>query len=172
MFYSIISAALLLLLPVSPIWAGEKEASFKLTGPVTTLACKMCHTWRKPVLKQRDLKAPHNKIKLNHGAGQLWCFSCHKENNYANLQGDKSAVVDFKNPQKLCRTCHFRQVKSWRGGAHGKRTGSWQGERTSWRCTACHNPHSPQIAPFKPSPPPRRPGTVVNIDKSESKNGG
>ncbi len=179
MLHSVLSVVILLLLPISPLLGGEKEESLslettvgsahappavsnlKLVGPVATLACKMCHTWRNPVLEPRVLKAPHNKIKLNHGAGQLWCFSCHKQDDPATLHGDKDKTVTFAIPQQLCRTCHFRQVKSWRGGAHGKRTGSWQGMRTAWRCSACHNPHSPKIAPFKPSPPPHRPGKTL-----------
>ncbi|MBF0194700.1 MAG: cytochrome c3 family protein [Magnetococcales bacterium] len=175
MFNNVLLAVLFLLLPIAPLWGGEKEATLKLTGPVATLACKMCHTWRKPVLESRVLKAPHNKIILNHGDGQLWCFSCHKADNPATLEGDKHSAVTFATPQKLCSTCHFSQVKSWRGGAHGKRTGSWQGVRTAWRCTACHNPHDPKILPFKPSPPPYRPGSnpfgMTPVDKMESNNG-
>jgi hypothetical protein len=172
---SVLLVVILLLLPISPLMGGEKEAPLKLTGPVSTLACKMCHTWRKPVLTNRILKAPHDKIKLNHEDGQLWCFSCHKVDNFATLEGDKSTTVTFATPQKLCRTCHFRQVKSWQGGAHGKRTSSWQGVRTAWRCSSCHNPHAPKIPPFKPSPPPHKPGQnpigVVPVDKPESTNG-
>jgi hypothetical protein len=31
----------------------------------------------------------------------------------------------------------------------------WQGPRTIYSCPECHDPHSPRIGPFVPSPPPR-----------------
>ena len=42
---------------------------------------------------------------------------------------------------------------------HGKRAGSWQGQRQVYDCIHCHNPHQPALLPREPmAPPPVRAG--------------
>jgi hypothetical protein len=146
-----------LLLPI-PAIAGEKALPLKQIGPTSTMVCGNCHGWRAPLPQPRSLNAPHDQIALNHGSGRFWCFTCHQAKNPQTLHGVNSTPLPFTAPQSLCQTCHFRQVRDWQGGSHGKRTKSWQGQRTAWRCTACHNPHHPKIAPFQANDPPRKPG--------------
>ena len=45
----------------------------------------------------------------------------------------------------LCSQCHVKQARDWAFGAHGKRVGSWQGERQVYNCTVCHYQHHPAI---------------------------
>jgi hypothetical protein len=169
---------ILLFLPLH-VYGGEKqgEPALTLTGPVTNMVCANCHGWRAPVPEPRSLNAPHDNITLTHGKGLFWCYTCHNQENSGTLHGNNKIPVEFNTPQLLCRTCHFSQVRDWQGGAHGKRTGSWQGKPTAFRCTACHNPHQPKIAPFTPSPPPKRPkgtpksGTIPNFIQQESNSG-
>ena len=48
--------------------------------------------------------------------------------------------------------------------AHGKRADSWQGERTVYGCTHCHDPHNPALAPRAPQPPPP---VRIGLDRPE-----
>ncbi|MBF0445749.1 MAG: hypothetical protein HQL68_09165 [Magnetococcales bacterium] len=155
---------ILLFLPLK-VHSGEKQENqqLTLTGPVTKLVCTNCHGWRAPITEPRLLNAPHENIRLTHGKGLFWCYTCHNQENIGTLHGNNKTPVEFATPQLICRTCHFSQVRDWQGGAHGKRSGSWQGQPTAWRCTACHNPHQPKTAPFTASPPPKRPNGAVPI---------
>lgn len=82
-----LSLLLFTLLPALSVQGGEKGAPFKTTGSYSTMVCVNCHGWRNPVLKQRKLNQPHDTIVFDHGAGQLWCFSCHKPKNPSRLHG-------------------------------------------------------------------------------------
>ena len=48
----------------------------------------------------------------------------------------------------------------WELGIHGKRTGSWNGEKKVQVCGSCHNAHSPHFKQIKPMPAPKKPGRI------------
>jgi hypothetical protein len=53
---------------------------------------------------------------------------------------------DFNDAYLVCGQCHYQPQKDWYYGGHGKRAEArWQGERTIYNCTHCHNPHAAAI---------------------------
>ena len=67
--------------------------------------------------------------------------------------------MDFDEAYLVCGQCHFNRQRDWYLGGHGKRVGNWQGERTLYSCTHCHDPHDPITKPREPSKaPPVRAG--------------
>lgn len=131
---------------------GQQVVPFTQVGPVAKATCPICHGWRKSNPEVRQLNRPHNDKSAILKHGPLWCLDCHDANgpNKLNVRGSKE--IAFDSMQELCGTCHQRQIAAYKFGAHGKRVGSWQGERRYMRCSGCHNPHAPAIPAFKPSP--------------------
>jgi len=115
--------------------------------------CTTCHSILEPNPEIRELHAPHNN-ELEHGRGRIWCTSCHNLDDRDHLQTLLGEPVDFNDAYLVCGGCHANRQKDWYFGAHGKRVANWQGERTLFSCTHCHNPHSPSIKPRAPSPAP------------------
>lgn len=115
--------------------------------------CDQCHATMEPNPTIRALDALHD-AEIDHGDGRMWCLQCHNHddlNTLRNLLGDP---VDFDDAHLVCSGCHANRHRDWSFGVHGKRLDAWQGERTVYSCTHCHNPHSPAIEPRAPSPPP------------------
>ncbi|MDH4248760.1 MAG: hypothetical protein OEW39_13195 [Deltaproteobacteria bacterium] len=142
--------------------------------------CDDCHDPGKSDRRVRKLTEEHTEIVFEHGGGRFWCYdACHNAPDMTRLQQMRGQTVSFDEAYKLCGQCHFERQKDWYFGGHGKRVGafptprkipstydalrvedrdtigSWKGERELLNCTACHNPHSPSIKSYKPSPPPR-----------------
>ena len=61
---------------------------------------------------------------------------------------------------RTLRTVPCEKLRDWRAGVHGKRTGSWNGQKQYLLCVNCHNPHSPHFQPLKPMPPPVPPSAI------------
>ncbi len=118
--------------------------------------CTQCHAFLEPSSEIRELNAPHS-IEFDHGRGRIWCMSCHDLENRDALGSLLGEPVDFDAAHLVCGGCHANRHKDWYFGAHGKRLVNWQGERTVFNCTHCHDAHSPSIKPRapKPSPPVR-----------------
>lgn len=115
--------------------------------------CDQCHATMEPNPEIREIDAFHDS-EIDHGRGRIWCLSCHdlEERNYLRtLLGE---LVDFDDAHLVCGGCHSGQHRDWFFGAHGKRVANWQGQRTLYSCTHCHNPHNPAIEARKPMPPP------------------
>lgn len=113
--------------------------------------CKECHDESLPTdAKERAMPEDHGDIDLKHGGGRFWCLTCHDADNRDVLHGLKGQPITFDEPFLLCGQCHFRRQRDFFFGAHGKRVGTWQGERVLTPCTACHNAHDPSIKPRKP----------------------
>lgn len=120
--------------------------------------CDQCHEAMEPNPEIRPLNAMHDS-ELEHGRGRIWCMSCHDLEDRNFLTTLLSEPVDFDDAHLVCGGCHANRHKDWMFGAHGKRIGNWQGERTLYNCTHCHNPHSPAIKARAPQPaPPVRAG--------------
>ncbi len=119
--------------------------------------CTRCHETLPDNFVKRKLVKEHTNIVLDHGPREKWCFSCHIQKHRAKLRLASGATVRFDESYKLCGQCHGPKLRDWRVGVHGKRTGSWNGEKQYLLCAHCHDPHSPRFKPLKPKPPPIRP---------------
>jgi hypothetical protein len=120
--------------------------------------CVQCHSVMQPRSEIRQLYAPH-QIEIEHGSGRIWCLSCHDINTRSNLTTLLGEAVDFDDAHLVCGGCHSNRHKDWYFGAHGKRVDNWQGERTLYSCTHCHDAHKPAIQARAPKPaPPVRAG--------------
>ncbi len=117
--------------------------------------CQDCHEEEEPNPRVRTLEEEHDDIELTHGDQQFWCLTCHLSGNLDHLRSLEDRGIDFDRSYRLCGQCHFQRHNDWLFGAHGKRVGSWRGERKLYLCTECHNPHHPAIEPIPPNPPPK-----------------
>lgn len=110
--------------------------------------CTECHS--KPLSEMQtseSSKKAHWNISINHAnQNTMNCITCHNGKNMDNLQSLTGNQIDFNNSYVVCSQCHQKQFKDWKGGAHGKRIGSWAPPRASMTCVNCHNPHDPHIA--------------------------
>ena len=119
--------------------------------------CSQCH-YNKPVSISQAAEMAHGDIKLDHGGREkpLSCYTCHNKEERDYLETEAGVRVDIDHSYQLCAQCHFRQLKDWVGGAHGKRVSYWSGKRVVQSCVSCHNPHSPRFKkrwPVTYSPP-------------------
>jgi len=146
---------------------------------LTKYPCTGCHDNSFIDRRVRKLADEHTTLKFDHGNGRLWCYdACHNGRDMDHLVTLRRQQVDYDESYKVCGQCHFERQKDWTFGGHGRRAGAWSdprqvpekhedllvkdrskiahwnGERELLNCTACHDPHSPAIRPFKPSPPP------------------
>ncbi|MCF6284628.1 MAG: hypothetical protein L3K26_05520 [Candidatus Hydrogenedentes bacterium] len=107
--------------------------------------CVRCHKPGQEPYRDKSLppgQDAHWEITVRH-AGDMECFSCHMEENPAALLTVVTDDATLETAYLNCGSCHETQLKSWIGGAHGKRVTGWNGVRIIKNCTACHNPHSP-----------------------------
>jgi hypothetical protein len=149
--------------------------------------CTSCHDNSFVDRRVRPLVEEHKDLAFDHGGGRFWCYeSCHNGRDMDWLVSLKGRQIDYDASYKVCGQCHAQREKDWRFGGHGKRVGAWnaardvpltaaellvlerdrigtwRGPRTILNCVECHDPHSPSIQPFKPSPPPGpRPGVSI-----------
>jgi len=125
--------------------------------------CTACHDGKtmKLNLVRRELKDMHTDIELKHGPASRWCLDCHDPLDRDRLHLASGQKVEFTVSYELCGQCHGEKLRDWEAGVHGKRTGSWNGQKQYLLCVNCHNPHQPHFAPLKPMPPPVRPGAIV-----------
>lgn len=114
-------------------------------------SCAQCHekvaTLPAIEVKEGTGAAPrraHWQIDKPHGAAEgLSCETCHAGDDRATLRTLEGRKVEFDHAYELCGSCHFEQLRDWKGGAHGKRMHAWAGERVVENCTGCHDPHDP-----------------------------
>lgn len=154
--------------------------------------CTKCHDNKFVDRRVRELQDEHTKVVFEHGGGRFWCYdACHKGTDMDNLVSLRGRPVSYDDSYKVCGQCHYQRL-DWYFGGHGKRQGAWEdqhdipktsdelkvedrgqigrwgGERVILNCTECHDPHSPSIKPFEPSPPPKvRSGLLPPSVKSE-----
>jgi len=115
--------------------------------------CANCHANMPANTERRKLNAPH-PAALDHGDGRMWCFDCHNEEERNKLATASGERVGFDYGDQVCSQCHYAVHRDWTFGVHGKRKARWQGERTSYSCAHCHNPHDPAVRPREPEQPP------------------
>jgi hypothetical protein len=165
------NAGLILLLLAAPAFASQPEkqgtpsAQEGIEVPKPPFSegifpCTACHDGKQmKVNPQRRELGMHSEIELHHGPNQ-WCLDCHDANNRDNLHLASGEKISFNASYLLCGQCHGDKLRDWRVGIHGKRTGSWSGQKQYLLCVNCHNPHAPHFAPLKPLPPPTRPENI------------
>lgn len=123
--------------------------------------CSNCHAGLTPDAAKRSLTF-HTEIRLKeHDEQGMWCLSCHDAAERDRLRLASGGKIVFLDLHLLCGQCHANIYRHWRAGIHGKRTGSWEGEKQYYLCTNCHNPHSPRFKPLTPEPAPIKPADTL-----------
>lgn len=126
--------------------------------PDGAFPCTDCHDPELPVrTTRRALTKAHAEIELRHGGKDMWCFDCHDVKDRDQLKTAGGTLIPYERTHDLCQQCHSRQHADWAVGAHGRRTGNWDGERVAARCSECHHAHAPAFAPREPKPAPTPP---------------
>lgn len=118
--------------------------------------CVECHDNKelKPNPEVRELDE-HEDLVFAHGNGRFWCYACHDSDNRNVLKNAQGQAIKFNQSYLLCGECHFDRQRDFFFGGHGKRVGTWNGERTLMMCTECHEAHNPAIESRQPQPPPK-----------------
>jgi hypothetical protein len=115
--------------------------------------CTSCHLGRGMVLRDERITDAHQNIQPLHPAQTgATCSTCHAPDNIERLALRSGDRATLDHAYRLCAQCHFQQVESWAGGAHGKRLDGWQGRRVVMGCADCHDPHRPALGtriPFR-----------------------
>ena len=119
--------------------------------------CSDCHDNESQVANPqiRILEEMHDDIEFDHGGGRFWCLTCHHDTDRDSLTSLEHQPISFDESFLLCGQCHSERQRDFLYGAHGRRVGSWQGDRTVTPCTQCHDAHRPAILPAKPYAPPQ-----------------
>ena len=126
--------------------------------------CMSCHEFKKPDRTRRTLTDMHTDIVLKHDEEHRWCLDCHDANNRNFLHLASGELVPFEESYRVCGQCHGEKLRDWKAGVHGRRVGSWNGEKQYLLCAHCHNPHQPRFRALTPKPaplPPTRPGQTA-----------
>jgi len=118
--------------------------------------CSECHFEDDEVDRTPREVDFHDTVVFEHDEENRWCLDCHDAQNRDMLHLADGRLISFEESQRLCGQCHSSQLKNWRAGDHGRRTGSWSGTKQYLLCAHCHNPHSPAFKPIEPLPPPKR----------------
>lgn len=124
--------------------------------------CSECHNKELPANPTRRTLEAHDDIILKHDETNRWCLDCHDAQNRDMLHLASGQLLDFKESYKLCGQCHGEKKRDWENGIHGRRTGSWNGQKTYLLCIHCHNPHSPRFQKITPMPPPKKPSEITS----------
>jgi hypothetical protein len=123
--------------------------------------CSQCHEGMKANPLRRELTF-HTEIAegFNHDKEHRWCLDCHNTDNRDVLRSVGGKPITFEESYYLCGQCHGTIFRDWKAGVHGKRTGSWNGEKQYRLCVHCHIPHWPRFKPIEPMPPPDKPEDI------------
>jgi hypothetical protein len=134
----------------------EKSADIQLPPPPFSediFPCSECHADMEVNRQRRQLEM-HEDIDLKHDEKNRWCLDCHDAENRDMLHLASGQLIDFKESYKLCGQCHGPKLRDWENGIHGRRMGSWSGQKKYMLCAHCHNPHTPRFKKLRPEPPP------------------
>ena len=74
-------------------------------------------------------------------------------------------LVPFEESYRLCGQCHGDKYRDWRAGVHGRRVGSWNGEKQYLLCVHCHDsPPAGLQAPRAHARAPPTGGAAMSAD--------
>lgn len=141
---------------IGAVTATPESAGFSVVPRLPELTwypCQQCHEVIPANTERRLLYVPHHR-EVFHGAEQFWCHDCHTPEAEERLHTLDGKPADFNSSYQLCAQCHYQPRRDWFYGAHGKRVENWQGERSVYSCTHCHDPHNPAVRPRPAQPPP------------------
>jgi hypothetical protein len=130
--------------------------SLRVTG-LTATPCTSCHVGARVMDRTRVADAHQNVQPVHPAETGAACATCHDARNVERLALGSGETAPLDQAYRLCAQCHFGQVESWAGGAHGKRLDGWRGRRVVMGCADCHDPHSPGIPKRIPFPGPSLP---------------
>jgi hypothetical protein len=105
--------------------------------------CMECHRDQKDGTRRELGFHEEQQAIFDHDAEHRWCLDCHDLENRDRLRLASGETIPFTESYRLCGQCHGDKYRDWRAGIHGRRVGSWDGEKTYLLCASCHNPHSP-----------------------------
>ena len=153
--------------PAPPPAAGQGKPTIeKLDGGLIAVAqpplssdvfpCSQCHAETDVVNRTRRTVDFHDDVHFDHDAEHRWCLDCHDAQHRDKLRLADGSLLDFTQSYLLCAQCHGTKFRDWKAGEHGRRTGSWSGQKVYLLCVHCHDPHSPKFKPIHPMPPPQR----------------
>ena len=119
--------------------------------------CSECHSPEDAIdPTPRPVPDHEETVVFNHDSQNRWCLDCHDSKDRDKLHLADGRLISFEESYKLCGQCHGPELRDWKRGIHGKRTGSWSGQKEYLLCAHCHDPHSPAIKQIEPLPPPLR----------------
>ncbi len=121
--------------------------------------CWVCHAmWASiPQVSHFPVQFVHPEVKLNHGKNKR-CFNCHLENDRNHYVANDGSKIPYYNVELLCARCHGLVYNRWKAGTHGSIRGKWlvkgRFDSKKFKCTYCHDPHSPKYkyTHFDPAP--------------------
>ena len=144
---------------------ADDKQEFAVPPPLISeqkFPCTKCHEHWQTKKESRQLKMNHADVVMKHSdprsGEQRWCLDCHDSEDRNKLRLLNQELIDFDKSYNLCGQCHGKVLQDWKLGVHGKRIGSWNGEKLYRLCVHCHDPHRPAFAPVKPEPVPQKPG--------------
>lgn len=145
-------------LPSAAPPSGEEELNAVAPPPFSEgiFPCSECHLEDDEVDRTHRVVDFHDTVVFDHDAENRWCLDCHDAQNRDMLHLADGRLLPFEESYRLCGQCHAQQLKGWKAGDHGRRTGSWSGKKEYLLCAHCHDPHSPAFDPIEPLPPPIR----------------
>lgn len=152
---------------LKPAWYTPKTArSEDLANKSMVGNCFLCHAYWVGIPDPTVVrpKFVHSAIELKHGSNDR-CYNCHLIEDRNKYTADDGTGIMHVNVEKLCARCHGLIYKDWQGGTHGVRRGKWLPqklfERINFKCTECHDPHSPVFQFKEYAPPPIWPDKFV-----------
>lgn len=143
--------------------AAEQQTDIQIPPPPFSediFPCSECHADMEVNPERRELEEFHDDIILKHDEKNRWCMDCHDAENRDMLHSASGEPIDFKESYRLCGQCHGPKLRDWKAGIHGRRTGSWSGQKEYLLCAHCHDPHAPEFKKMKPEPAPQMPGKI------------
>ena len=153
--------------PLDPAWYTPETARGKeLKNKVMVGNCYLCHAYWVGTPDPTVVRPPfaHVAIKLNHGANDR-CYNCHLIQDRNKYTADDGSGIMAVNVEKLCARCHGLIYNDWKAGTHGLRRGKWDPrgpfQRVTFKCTQCHDPHSPAFKFKDFAPPPVWPAKFI-----------
>jgi len=153
--------------PLKSAWYTPKTArGEELENKSMVGNCFLCHAYWVGIPNPHVVrpKFAHSTIKLNHGTNER-CFNCHLIQDRNKYTANDGSGIMPVNVVKMCARCHGLIYKDWQSGTHGVRRGQWmpqtEFEITNYKCTECHDPHSPVFQFKEYAPPPVWPDKFV-----------
>ena len=159
--------------PLNPTWYTPKTArGEELENKVMVGNCFLCHAYWVGIPNPEVVrpKFAHSIIKLNHGANDR-CYNCHLIQDRNKYTANDGSGIMPVNVEKMCARCHGLIYNDWQSNTHGVRRGKWSTETLfeieTFKCTECHDPHSPRFQFREYAPPPIWPVKFIRRSAEE-----